>query len=376
MNSTPRTLVIGAGIVGRAAAWDLARRGHQVTVADADAAAAQAAADEFGIAAETIDVSVTAVIREAMNRHDAVVSAVPYSFGVDLATGAVAAGCHYFDFGGNPTIVKQQLRLDETATAHGVAIVPDCGLAPGVANVLAAGLIDEVGGDVVDSVQIRVGCLPQRPTGSLNYQLAFYPGGLINEYAEPCEILSEGKASTVDPLTRFEDVAWDEWGPLEAFSTAGGTSTLCQDYEGRVTELEYKTLRYPGHGRVFQSMRELGLFDEDSRIVGDVEVAPRSVLLDLLAENLPSGEPDVVLVRVTATAAGTTASLEIEDVHDGTFSSLARTTAFPATALCDLIVRGAVDFRGAGAMCAVAPPQLLMVELEQVGVTAVRPGTF
>jgi lysine 6-dehydrogenase len=347
-----------------------------VTIADVDSDAARAVADEFGIAAEIIDVSDTAAIEAAMSRHDAVVAAVPYSFGIALASSAVAAGCHYFDFGGNPTIVKQQLQLDEAATARGVAIVPDCGLAPGLANVMAAGLIDESGAEVVDTVQIRVGCLPQQPTGSLNYQLAFYPGGLINEYAEPCEIISEGRAVTVDPLSRFEDVAWDKWGPLEAFSTAGGTSTLCQDYERRVTELEYKTLRYPGHGRVFQSMRELGLFDEDGRMVGDVEVAPRSVLLDLLAENLPSGEPDVVLVRVTATAEGSTASLQIEDLHDGTFSSLARTTAFPATALCDLIFRGAVDFRGAGAMCSVAPPQLLMTELEQVGVTAVRATTF
>ena len=147
MKTTPRTLVLGAGIVGRAAAWDLKRRGHQVTIADADSAAALAAADNFGIAAETIDVSDAAAVAAAMQRHDAVVSAVPYSYGVALAAGAVAAGCHYFDFGGNPTIVKQQLEMSAAAVAGDVAIVPDCGLAPGVANVMAAGLIADVGGD-------------------------------------------------------------------------------------------------------------------------------------------------------------------------------------------------------------------------------------
>lgn len=376
MSNNPNALVLGAGIVGRAAAWDLARRGHRVTIADADPGAAQAVANDFEIEAQTIDVRNGAAVNTALARQDAVVSAVPYSFGVALATAAVAAGCHYFDFGGNPTIVKQQLLLDKASVANSVAIVPDCGLAPGVANVMAAGLIGEAGKEIVDDVQIRVGCLPQQPTGSLNYQLAFYPGGLINEYAEPCEIISDGKATTVEPLTRFEDVQWDKWGPLEAFSTAGGTSTMCQDYEGRVNKLEYKTLRYPGHGRAFQAMRELGLFAEQRQGFGTATVAPRTVLLDLLAENLPSGQPDVVLVRVTVKAGETTASLQIEDVHDGRFSSLARTTAFPATALCDLIVRNELAFRGAGAMCSVAPPNLLMAELEQVGVNAVRAGTF
>ncbi|MDJ0923829.1 MAG: saccharopine dehydrogenase C-terminal domain-containing protein [Acidimicrobiia bacterium] len=376
MSTSPRTIVLGAGIVGRAAAWDLVRRGHEVTLADVDAAEAHLAATAVGAQAATVDAADGSAVEDLISGADAVVAAVPYSFGVSLAAAAIATGCHYFDFGGNPTIVKRQLRLNEQATDQNVAVVPDCGLAPGVANVMAAGLIEEASGRPIDSVQIRVGCLPQHPTGSLQYQLAFYPGGLINEYAEPCEVIAEGVATTVDPLTRFEEVAWDEWGPLEAFSTAGGTSTMCQDYEGRVQELEYKTLRYPGHGAVFHAMRELGLFDEQPRRIGDLMVAPRPVLLDLLAEHLPAGEPDVVLVRVEVVAGGVSAVLEIEDIHDGRFSALARTTAYPATALCDLVVRGDADYRGAGAMCAVAPPGLLMEELQQVGVTAVAVATF
>lgn len=364
-----KTLVLGAGIVGRAAAWDLARRGHVVTIADADGDAAAAAGTAFAVSFAALDAANTGAVADMMADHDAVVSAVPYSFGVSLAALAIESGCHYFDFGGNPTIVKSQLEMSAKAVDRDVAVVPDCGLAPGVANVMAAGLIAD--SPVVDSVQIRVGCLPQEPTGSLNYQLAFYPGGLINEYAEPCEIISDGVATTVEPLTRFETVDWDRWGPLEAFSTAGGTSTMCQEYEGRVTELEYKTLRYPGHGQVFASMRELGLFETGKVRVGEVEIAPRTLLLDLLAANLPGGGPDVVLVRVTVVTKDTVRRLQMEDVHDGTFSALARTTAFPATALCDLIAHGSVRFRGAAAMQSVAPPQLLMDELQQVGVTAV-----
>ena len=359
-------------MVGRAAAWDLKRRGHTVTLADVNEAASEDAATSLGIDSAKVDVADDDAVRNLMRSRAAVISAVPYSFGVNLANAELEVGCHYFDFGGNPTIVKHQARLDSAAAAADVAVVPDCGLAPGAANVMAKGLIESATADFVDSVQIRVGCLPQHPSGALKYQLAFYPGGLINEYAEPCEVIEDGLVKTVEPLTRFEDVPWDRWGPLEAFATAGGTSTMCQDYAGRVGALEYKTLRYPGHGIIFRAMRELGLFEEEVRRVGDVTVAPRALLLDLLTDNLPAGGPDVVLVRVEMTAGNEVTKLEIEDVHDGTFSALARTTAFPATALCELILRGEVGFRGAAAMSAVAPVDPLLNELAETGISVAR----
>lgn len=372
MKDSRDILVLGAGIVGRAAAWDMKRRGYTVTIADVDIAAASDAAATLGISSVSVNAADDGAVRKLMDGRAAVISAVPYSFGVALATAAIEAGCHYMDFGGNPTIVKQQIQLDSMAVEADVAIVPDCGLAPGVANVIGKGMIESTPADPIESVQIRVGCLPQHPTGALNYQLAFYPGGLINEYAEPCEVIENGVAVTVEPLTRFEDVEWDRWGPLEAFSTAGGTSTMCQDYAGRVNALEYKTLRYPGHGVIFQAIRQLGFFDERPRPVGDTTVAPRSVLLNLLAENLPAGEPDVVLVRVEMTVADEVTTIEIEDIHDGTHSALARTTAFPATALCDLILREEVGFRGAAAMTAAAPVDPLLAELATTGVAVTR----
>ena len=116
-------------------------------------------------------------------------------------------------------------------------------------------------------------------------------------------------------------------------------------------------------------MRELGLFDTEVRQIGEVHVAPRALLLDLLAAQLPHGEPDVVLVRVSATAGDWTAIAEMVDVHDGRFSALARTTAFPATALCDLVTRDKVEFRGAAAMHRAVAADLLLPELEATGVT-------
>jgi lysine 6-dehydrogenase len=365
----PVTLVLGAGIVGRAAVWDLIRRGHRVTVADRDREATAAAA---ALGADPIEVDVTdrSAVERALTGHDVVVSAVPYRFGVGVAEAAIATGTHYLDFGGNPTVVKAQLALDEAARRAGVAVVPDCGLAPGLADALAEDFIAAADPGPIDSVQLRVGALPARPTGALGYQLAFSPAGLVNEYAEPCEVIENGIATTVQPLSRFETVEWEGWGPLEAFSTAGGTSSLCADHAGRVDRLEYKTLRFPGHGRIFRALLELGMFSERPWQIDDVEVAPRQVLLDALTRNLPAGEPDVVLLRVWIEQAGRVEGVEMVDRHDGRFSALARTTAFPATALADLIARGAVDLSGAVTMHRAVPGRVLLQEMEGVGIAS------
>jgi lysine 6-dehydrogenase len=365
----PVTLVLGAGIVGRAAVWDLVRRGHHVTVADQDRVATAAAA-HFGAEAIEVDVTDRAAVEEALAGHDVVVSAVPYRFGVDLAEAAIATGTHYLDFGGNPTVVKAQLALDETARRAGVAVVPDCGLAPGLADALAEDFIAAAEPGPIDTVQMRVGALPARPTGALGYQLAFSPAGLVNEYAEPCEVIEDGVATTVQPLSRFESVEWEGWGPLEAFSTAGGTSSMCADHAGRVDRLEYKTLRYPGHGQIFRALLELGMFSERPRRIDGVEIAPRQVLVEALARNLPARQPDVVLLRVWIEQAGRIEGLEIVDRDDGRFSALARTTAFPATALADLVARGTIDLTGAVTMHRAVPGRVLLEQMEGVGVVA------
>ena len=360
------TLVLGAGIVGTAAAWDLVRRGHDVVVADADVDVARATADISGADPEQIDAEDTAKLYDTFERFGIVVSAVPYRFGLSVATAAAATATHYLDFGGNPTVVASQKRLNADAIDAGVMIVPDCGLAPGLANVLAEDLIASASSEVVDSIQMRVGALPREPIGALGYQLAFSPAGLINEYAEPCEIIDEGEYTIVEPLTRFEDVEWEGWGPLEAFSTAGGTSTMPIRHIGRVRSLEYKTLRYPGHGLVFRSLLEMGMFDEPQRRIGTTAVSPRDVLLDALDRTMPRGAPDVVLVRVWRDQDGERTTLQIADTERDGFSALARTTAFPATALADLIARGVVNRPGVLTMNEAVRASELLQELAGV----------
>ncbi|MEA3510846.1 MAG: saccharopine dehydrogenase C-terminal domain-containing protein [Actinomycetota bacterium] len=358
----PTTLVLGAGIVGTAAVWDLVRRGHTVTVADANSAIAEDVAAMFGASFSHLDVSNGKQLGALIDGFDAVVSAVPYRYGVTVAAAAIRVGAHYADFGGNPTVVARQQELSNAAVEADVLVAPDCGLAPGLANVMAEHLIATTPGHV-HSVQIRVGALPPEPTGTLGYQLAFSPAGLINEYAEPCEIIEDGSYRTVDSLTRFETIEWEGHGSLEAFSTAGGTSTMCHDHAGSVDRLEYKTIRFPGHGRIFAAIRDMGLFNE----TGDP--SPRSVLLAALTRTLPRGDDDLVLVRVWIETNETTRIMEIEDVHDGRFSALARTTAFPATALIDLVTRGHIEKRGVRTMQHAIGGGALIESLQPVGIT-------
>jgi lysine 6-dehydrogenase len=363
-----RVAVLGSGIVGRAAAWDLVRRGHEVSVADADGDAAMRVAAEVGAASSTtLDAADPDAVTAFLDGHAVVVSGVPYSLGERVAGAAVAAGTHYLDFGGNPTVVAAQLAMDAAARGAGIALVPDCGLAPGLANVMAAGLVGRLGGGPVDEVRIRVGALPVDPVGALRYQLAFNPAGLVNEYAEPCEVLAAGEPGTVEPLTGLEEVTWEGVGPLEAFHTAGGSSTLPAEWQGRVQELDYKTLRYPGHCRSFRAMLEIGLFDESPQ--PGSKVAPRTVLLEALDAHLPRSDDDLVLVRTWARRGDVMEGLQVEDRHDGTFSALARTTAFPATALAHLMTEGFAAEPGARAMATAVEWATLETELADVGIT-------
>lgn len=365
-----RVAVLGTGIVGRAAAWDMVRRGHTVKVADQDPSSVATAVGVSGADGASLDATDPAGVRDFLSDADLVLSAVPYALGVEVARAAIEAGTHYLDFGGNPTVVARQLALDAAAREAGVAVIPDCGLAPGMANVLAVGAVDALGAGAVDEVRLRVGALPAEPTGALGYQLAFNPAGLINEYDEPCEILTDGAYATVEPLTGVEEVDWPGWGPLEAFHTAGGSSSLPRMFEGRVTELDYKTLRFPGHALPMRAMRETGLFSEAPQ--PETGIAPRTVLLEALRTHLPSGADDVVLVRVWATAMRdgerVTVGHQVDDRHDGTFSALARTTAFPATALAHLLLTGEVETRGAVTMDGAIRADLMIRELEPMGI--------
>jgi lysine 6-dehydrogenase len=287
-----KLLVIGSGMMGSAAAYDMARQGHvdSVTLADNDLKRAKDVAARVNritagkkVRAVALDASKEKEAARLMKGHDGALSAVPYFLNLALAKAAISAGCHFADLGGNNTVVRQELALAKQAEKRGIGIAPDCGLSPGMASILGGELVRRLDGRA-DALKLYVGGLPERPMPPFHYQLVFSVEGLINEYVEPARILRRGKLMTIDPLTEPEEFHMDGFAPLVAFHTSGGTSTMPETFEGKVGECFEKTLRYPGHYDLLCELNDLGLFSNEKMRVGNVEVAPRALLSRVFEE--------------------------------------------------------------------------------------------
>ena len=245
-------LLLGACLQGTAIAFDLLDHAEGTTglaVADADPEALERLRDRLDDPRLTIvetDVRDATVVGGLMAEADVAISAVNYWFNADLAELAIAGQAHFLDLGGNNDIVAREFELHDRALERGIAIVPDCGLAPGLAGILGYWLAD--GLDRPESLKLRVGGLPADPRPPMNYKVVFSVEGLINEYVEPAVVIRDGRLQTVPSLSELEHLTFPEpFGELEAFQTSGGTSTLPKTLEGRIPFLDYKTIRYKGH---------------------------------------------------------------------------------------------------------------------------------
>ncbi len=372
-----KVLVLGSGLMGRGAAFDLARNDavKEVIVADRDLKSAEALAAEMGpkVVAELVDAADRKQLKVLFAKVDTVASEVSYKLNLLHTEVAIATGTHLCDLGGNLKVVEKQLKLHDKAKDAGITVIPDCGLAPGLANVLARAGIDYL--TSTDSVKIRVGGLQQEPRPPLNYSLIFAVEGLINEYIEPCMVLRHGKIAFEDPLIGFEQVEFPEpYGKLEAFNTSGGSSTLPLTYEGKVANLDYKTLRYPGHGHKMWCLMKLGFMDSKEQDFGGVKVAPRTVLEKLLEQNLPPTGKDVTLLRVTIEGWKGTESRKIEyeiiDLFDDKtgLTSMMRTTSFTASTASTMMADGTISERGVLPPEKAIPPEPFIEELKKRGI--------
>jgi lysine 6-dehydrogenase len=367
-----KLLVIGSGMMGSAAAYDMARQGHvdSVTLADNDLKRAKDVAARVNritagkkVRAVALDAAKEKEAARLMKGHDGVLSAVPYRLNLGLAKAAIGAGCHFADLGGNNTVVRQELALAKQAEKRGIGIAPDCGLSPGMASILGGELVRRLDGRA-DALKLYVGGLPERPMPPFHYQLVFSVEGLINEYVEPARILRKGKLTTIEPLTEPEAFHMDGFAPLVAFQTSGGTSTLPETFEGKVGECFEKTLRYPGHYDLLCELKELGLFSSEKMRVGNVEVAPRALMLKVFEGKFAGKGSDVCIMRIEAHESikapgvrgllggklkGRVASFTMVDHYDpkSDMSAMMRTTAFPASIVLQMMCTGAVSKRGA-----------------------------
>lgn len=352
-----KMLVLGAGLQGCACAYDLLQNPsvEQVTLADLrpDKLPGFLRGDWRGrLRTVKLDVSDAAAVKTAFAGQNAVMSAIPYYYNGLMAKAAVEGGCHFSDLGGNTEIVLEQKKLHQQADSKGISVIPDCGLAPGMVNILAAEGIRRL--DQAEKVKIFVGGLPQSPEPPLNYQIVYSLEGALDYYTTPSWVLRGGRPVQVDALSEVESVEFPSpVGTLEAFHTGGGISTLPFAYQGKIDVMEYKTLRYPGHAAVVRPIRELGLLANDPIEVKGNRVVPRDVFIAAVSPKLskPNGRDLVALqVQVSGKKGGTSREITFRliDYYDTKhgISAMMRTTGYSLSITGQMQVDGRVTVKG------------------------------
>jgi lysine 6-dehydrogenase len=350
-------LVLGAGLQGSACAYDLLQNKDVSEVRLADLHTGHlpdflAPYSGKRLIPTPLDVRDRDAVGALMREADAVMSAIPYYFNLELAKHAVEAGVHFCDLGGNTEIVFEQKALGAEARAKGITIIPDCGLAPGMVNILAEYGISQL--DTVDEVKIFVGGLPQHPEPPLNYQIVYSLEGVLDYYTTLSWIIRDGVRTQVKALSERETVSFPKpLGDLEAFHTAGGLSTMAFRYEGKIPSMEYKTLRYPGHAAIMEAIRDLGFLDQDPIEVKGGRVAPRDVAIATMGPRLTKpGAHDLVALRVTVRGkkSGKEKLIDWELVdhfdEEHGISAMMRTTGYSLSITGQMQARGDIELKG------------------------------
>jgi saccharopine dehydrogenase-like NADP-dependent oxidoreductase len=276
-------VVIGAGHIGSTIATFLSATGdYHVTVADQSAEALAAMGVQTHVEHKVLDVANGPAMRALLKGKFAVLSAAPYHLTIHVAEAAKATGAHYLDLTED---VASTRKVKALAIDAQTAFIPQCGLAPGFISIVAADLARHF--DTLHDVRLRVGALPKYPSNALNYNLTWSTDGVINEYCEPCEAIVDGLPRQTRALEECEAFALDGVA-YEAFNTSGGLGTLCETLEGKVRNLNYRTIRYPGHAAIMKALlNDLRLRDR------------RELLKDILENAVPATLQDVVIVFVT-----------------------------------------------------------------------------
>lgn len=375
-----RMLVLGAGLQGSACAYDLLKNDAITEVRLADRIVdnlpkfLQPYVGGERLKLIALDVKDAAAVTAAMEGVKAVMCALPYYFNKPMTEAALAAGAHFCDLGGNTEIVQDQKTLNAVAAAKGLTVVPDCGLAPGMVNILAQLGIDRL--ETTQSVRIYVGGLPQEPTGPLKYQIVYSIEGVLDYYTTLSWIVRDGKRMEVKALSEIEPVHFDgPVGELEAFHTAGGLSTMAHRYEGKIPEMEYKTLRYPGHAKIMEAIRELGLIDLAPVDVKGQKISPRDVAIAQMRPRLfKKDSPDLVALRVvvkgTKGGKSQTYSFELVDRYDANtgISAMMRTTGYSLSITGQLQAMGEVKPAGVHTPDECMPGERYVAELGKRGI--------
>lgn len=276
--------ILGAGMQGTAAAYDLAKfaNPNKILMGDVSLEQAQHSAERVNKLVgdkvchpEHVDAMDKASLAAFLSDVDVLISCVPYWMHPKIAEVAIETKTSMCDLGGNTDVTMVTLDLDFKAKEAGVTLIPDCGLAPGLVNSLGMYLMEQM--DEPDTIRMYCGVLPQNPKPPFNYKLTFNCEGLVTEYDYEAVALSEGKIVHVDTLADLEELHIDTLGKMEAFNTSGGTSTAPFTFEGKVRNYVYKTIRFPGHCERMRIFKDFGFWSEEAIDVRGNKVVPKDV---------------------------------------------------------------------------------------------------
>ena len=366
--------VIGAGAIGSAIAYDLAHRAEvtQVQVCDAHARSLRRlhdAVDSPKLHSYQIDARDQNVLRPILEGSACVIGSVSPQMNPTLARMCLDLGIHFCDLGGNDDIVREELALDEEAKARGVWIVPNCGLAPGLINILCLLGVDQF--DAVEAAYLRVGDVPLHPEPPFNFRISWSANKIIDDYTSPVHLIEEGVIRMCEPLTHLERIHFGGFRSLEAFCTAGSLFLLAEALEGRVRTLDHKTIRWPGHALQMSFLLGLG-FGERRTIDVRTHLTYRDVLVRRMTQRLGGDHEDAVLLRVVIhgilDGKATSLVYEMIDRYDETqtLTAMKRCTSIPTATVALMLASGQAPGSGA------APPERVVPKAMYTGLLIER----
>jgi len=355
----PKVIVLGAGMVGSVIASDLAKNESlEVAVADVRPhALASAARRSHGkVAPIQANLAEPEAVREVIDQFDLVCGALGSKLGLQSLAAVIDAGKHYCDISFMP---EDPMGLNDRAKEKGVIAIVDCGVAPGMSNLLAGYGASKLA--KCERIEIYVGGLPRDRRWPFEYKAAFSPSDVIEEYTRTSRIVEHGQVVTREALSEPELMDFEGVGTLEAFNT-DGLRTLTHTLD--VPFMKEKTMRYPGHCELMRILRATGLFSEEPIQVGDQRVRPLDVISTLMFPKwtYQPGEEDLTVMRIIVDgkraaedAFTTRLQWDLLDRYDpaAQATSMSRTTAFPCSIMAQLILAGEIKTKG------VLPPELL-----------------
>ena len=347
-------IVLGAGMVGSAMAIDMAKK-HTVTLTDISQVILEKVKLKCNdLATQQLDVTDKKELQDTIKQHDLVINAVPGFLGFETLRSIIEAGMNVIDIAFFP---ENSLELDALAKEHNVTAIVDCGVAPGMDNVLL-GYYNET--MKLTDFECLVGGLPKIKKWPFCYKAPFSPIDVIEEYTRPARYVEHGEVVVREPLTDCEYVEFDKVGTLESFNSDGLRSIIYT--MPHIPNMKEKTLRYPGHVEYVKVLKESGFFETEQIEVKGTLISPLDFTSKMLFNEWKLGETEEEITVFRVTLQGENARGKKEEVvysmHDEystatETSSMARTTGYTATAAANLFLDGLFSEKG------VFPPELV-----------------